>query len=66
MATRQMSLRDAVADALPRVEPDAPTRRLDRATSEAIARESATRYREHVTELNRAREREIERALRRA
>lgn len=57
----QESLRDALASRKSRGEGE--TRRpVDTATREAIARESTLRYRRLVSELNRARDSDIDRA----
>lgn len=59
------TLREALASTASQPEKPAP-RPADKAVQEAVARESAQRYRRLVSELNRSRDSDIERALQRA
>ena len=61
----QKSLREALATTASQPETET-VRPEDRAAREAIARESSLRYRQLVSELNRARDSDIDRALQRA
>jgi len=65
MAQNRKSLRETMA-ARPEHTGKEPVERIDEATREAIARESAERYRRFVAKLNKTSDREIERALHRA
>jgi hypothetical protein len=62
----QTTLRDSLANPSPREQSEKPAHELDQAAREAIIRRSALRYRRLVAELNRSRDSDIERALRRA
>jgi hypothetical protein len=59
------TLKEALARTASQPEAKAP-RPLDKAVQEAVARESSQRYRRLVSELNRTRDSDIERALQRA
>jgi hypothetical protein len=60
----QKTLRDVLASTASRPKSDT-LRVVDEAAREAIARESSARYRRLVAELNRSRDTDIDRALRR-
>jgi hypothetical protein len=61
----QQSLREALSSTASQPEKEV-LRPENRAAREAIARESSLRYRQLVSELNRARDSEMERVLQRA
>ena len=65
MATDRTPFRDAVANSESRPEKGRarPNANADKATRDMIARESATKYRSAMFDLNRSSDREIDRAL---
>ena len=65
MATDRKPFRDAVANSETRPKKDdvLPNAKADKATRDVIARESSTKYRSAMFDLNRSSDREIDRAL---